>query len=50
MPEIIKHIFIHTLKDSLGILPVLFLAYLFMEMLERKTEAKTEKVIRKAGK
>jgi len=35
MPEYLVHSFIHALKDSALGLPVLFIAYLFMEMLER---------------
>lgn len=50
MTEIIKDILTDTFKDALGILPILFVAYLLMEMLERKTEAKTKDTIRKAGK
>lgn len=35
MPEFLIHSFVHALKDSAVGIPVLFLAYLFMEMLER---------------
>ncbi len=35
MPEFLIHSFVHALKDSALGLPVLFIAYLFMEMLER---------------
>ncbi len=35
MPEYLVHSFIHALKDSALGLPVLFIAYLFMELLER---------------
>ena len=35
MPEFLVHSIIHALKDSAMSIPVLFLAYLFMEILER---------------
>ena len=35
MPEFLIHSFIHAIKDSLMGVPILFIAYLFMEMLER---------------
>ena len=35
MPEFLIHSIVHALKDSALSIPVLFLAYLFMEMLER---------------
>ena len=35
MPEFLVHSLIHALKDSAMGIPVLFLAYLFMEILER---------------
>ena len=35
MPEFLIHSFVHALKDSALGIPVLFLAYIFMEMLER---------------
>lgn len=35
MPEFITHSVIHALKDGAMSIPILFLAYLFMEMLER---------------
>ena len=34
MLEILKHSFIHSITDTLKMLPILFLAYLFMEALE----------------
>lgn len=50
MLETLKSVLTETLKDSIGILPILFIAYLFMEMLERKTGEKTKNAIRKAGR
>jgi hypothetical protein len=46
MLEIIEE----TLIDSLKILPFLFLTYLLMEYLERKTSEKTKEVVKKSGK
>lgn len=44
------HIFIHSIEDSLKLLPFLFLTYLAMEYLEHRTSEKTKAVIRKSGK
>ena len=35
MPEFIIHSFVHGLEEGAMSIPVLFLAYLFMEILER---------------
>ncbi len=43
------HVLIHTLLDSLKILPFLFLTYLVMEYLEHKMNNKTKKIVEKAG-
>lgn len=48
------HIFIHSLEhafsDSLSILPFLFITYLIMEFLEKRTGEKTNFWLEKAGK
>lgn len=44
------HVLIHTIKDSVKLLPFLFIAYLIMEYIEHKTSQKTKKVIEKSGK
>jgi len=44
------HILIHTIKDSVKLLPFLFIAYLIMEYIEHKTSDKTKRVIEKSGK
>ena len=44
------HILIHTIKDSVKLLPFLFIAYLIMEYIEHKTSDKTKQVIEKSGK
>ena len=43
-------ILLDTLKDSLKLLPFLFLTFLLMEYLEHKMSDKTKKIIKKAGK
>lgn len=45
----ILHILQHTLKDSLPLLPFLFLTYLLMEFIEHKTSEKSKSAISKAG-
>lgn len=49
MIETILHVLIHTLLESLKILPFLFLTYLVMEYLEHKMNNKTKKIVEKAG-
>ena len=46
MLEIIEH----TLKDSIKLIPFLFITYLLMEFLEHKTTSKINKIIKKSGK
>lgn len=41
---------IDTLKDSLKLLPFLFLTFLFLEYIEHKTSSKLKKMIEKSGK
>lgn len=48
--EKILHITIHTLVDSIKILPFLLIAYLIMEYIEHKTTNKTREAIKKSGK
>lgn len=45
-----KHIIIHTLEDSLPLLPFLFIAFLFIEAIEHKFSKKSKKIISKSGK
>ena len=45
-----KHIILHTLEDTLKILPFLFIAFLIMEFIEHKFSKKSKKGIEKAGK
>lgn len=43
-------VLIDTLKDSIKLLPFLFMAYLVMEYVEHKTSDKTKAIIQKSGK
>jgi hypothetical protein len=45
----LKDVFLDTAVDALKLLPFLFITYLIMEYLERRTEEKTGAVVRKAG-
>lgn len=49
MTEIITHVIIHAIKDSVKILPFLFGVYLLMEFMEHKTDNKIEQFFRKTG-
>lgn len=44
------HIFIHSIEDSLKLLPFLFLTYLAMEYLEHHTSERAKSAIQKSGK
>ena len=44
------HVLVHTLIDTIKLLPFLFLAYLVIELIEQKAGDKTTKIIKKAGK
>lgn len=45
-----KHIIIHTLEDSISLLPFLFIAFLFIEAIEHKFSKKSKQIISKSGK
>lgn len=45
-----EHVILHTIIDSIKILPFLFITYLIMEYLEHKTSEKSKNVIKKSGK
>lgn len=45
-----KHVIIHTLEDSLKLIPFLFLAFLIIELIEHNFSVKTKQVISKSGK
>ena len=44
------HVIIHTLKDSIKLLPFLFIAFLIIEAIEHKFSNKSKKLISKSGK
>ena len=44
------HVLLHTLIDTIKLLPFLFLAYLVIELIEQKAGDKTTKLIKKSGK
>lgn len=44
------HVLLHTLIDTIKLLPFLFLAYLVIELIEQKAGDKTTKLIKRAGK
>ena len=44
------HVLVHTLIDTIKLLPFLFLAYLVIELIEKKAGEKTTKLIKKSGK
>lgn len=48
--EIVTHAILHSVEDSLKILPFLFLTYLVMEWIEHKTSNKAKGIIKKSGK
>lgn len=50
MTHILMHSLEHSFSDSLKILPFLFITYLIMEFLEKKTGEKTNLWLEKAGK
>lgn len=50
MSHEIIHIIVHTLEDTLKLVPFLFLTYLVMEYLEHKTGEKARDMVQRAGK
>lgn len=50
MLEEITHILVHTLEDSISIIPFLFIAFLIIELIEHKFSDKTKKIITKSGR
>lgn len=48
--EELPHILLHTLQDSLKIVPFLFLSYLLMEYLEHSSGGKLERALRRSGR
>lgn len=50
MWETVFDVLLDTVKDTLEIIPILFLAYLFMEFLERHMSEHTTDLVRRSGK
>lgn len=50
MAELFTHVLIHTLEETIKIVPFLFLTYLLMEYLEEKMTGKTKKILLKTEK
>lgn len=50
MLHILEHTLLHTIEDSVKLLPFLFLTYLLMELLEHTTGGKVQNKIKNAGK
>ncbi|MBQ3021550.1 MAG: arsenic efflux protein [Bacilli bacterium] len=50
MLEVLIHTLKHTLKDSLNLLPFLFIAFLIIEFIEHKLSKRVKKFITKSGK
>jgi hypothetical protein len=50
MWETVWDILVDTLKDTAEIIPILFLAYLLMEFLERHMSQRTTDLVRKSGR
>ncbi len=50
MHEFLHEVVLHSFLDSLKVLPFLFLTYLLMEWIEHKSGARTQGLIRRAGK
>lgn len=48
--EEILHIIVHTLKDTITLIPFLFIAFLIIELIEHKFSKKTKELITKSGK
>lgn len=50
MKEILFHPFIHTIEETIKLIPFLFIAFLIIEFIEHKLSEKNEKILKKAGK
>lgn len=48
--HILEHALLHTIEDSIKLLPFLFLTYLVMEYIEHKMGEKSKKIVKSSGK
>ena len=48
--HILEHALLHTIEDSIKLLPFLFLTYLVMEYIEHKMGEKSKKIVKNSGK
>lgn len=48
--HILEHALLHTIEDSIKLLPFLFLTYLVMEYIEHKMGEKSKKIVKRSGK
>ena len=46
----LPHLLLHSIKDTINILPFLFISYLVMEFVEHRTSDKMARAIQKSGK
>lgn len=50
MWDVIRDVFVDTVMDTVEIIPILFLAYLLMEFLERHMSDRTTDLVRRSGR
>ena len=50
MKEILFQPFIHTLEETIKLIPFLFIAFLIIEFIEHKLSEKNEQILKKSGK
>jgi len=50
MKEILFHPFIHTIEETIKLIPFLFIAFIIIEFIEHKLSKKNEKILKESGK
>ena len=48
--DFVIHALVHAVKDTLPLLPFLYLTYLLMELLEHKAGDRVDAIIRRSGR